>query len=58
MRGGNNSGHNLVSNVVIVNLNVLHKLMKSGISSDDNSGLNITMYEHWKARRDAEIFEK
>ena len=58
MRGGNIFGHNFVSNVVIVNLNMLHMLIKSGIASDEDSGLIITIHGHWRERRDAKIFEK
>ena len=58
MRGGNNFGHNLVSNIVTINLNVLCTLMKSGIVSDEDSSLIIIMHGHWRGRRDVEIFEK
>ena len=50
MRSGDDSGHNFVSYVVIVHLNVLCMLMKGGISSDEDSGLIITMHGHWKRR--------
>ena len=58
MRGENNFGHNLVLNVMTINLNVLRTLMESGISSDEDSGLIITMHRHWRGRRDVEIVEK
>ena len=44
MRGGDDSKYNLVLNVVAVNLNVLDMLMKSGISSDDDGSLIITIH--------------
>ena len=44
MRGGDYSGHNLIPNVVTINLNVLCTLMKSGIASDEDSGLIIIMH--------------
>ena len=52
MRGENNFGHNLFPNVMTINLNVLRTLMKSGIASDEDSGLIITMHGHWRGRRD------
>ena len=58
MRGGNNSGHNLVLKVVTINLSVLRMLMKGQIASDEDSGLIITMHGHCRGRRDAEILEK
>ena len=58
MRGRNNSRHNLVPNVVTINLNVLCILMKSGIASDKDSSLIITMHGHWRGRRDVEIIKK
>ena len=48
MRSGDDSGHNLVSYVVAVNLNVLCTLMKGGITGDEDSGLIITMHGQWK----------
>ena len=53
MRGRDNSGHNLVLNVVTINLNVLRTLMRSEIASNEDSGLIITMHGHWRGRRDA-----
>ena len=58
MRGGNNSGHNLVLNVVTINHNMLHTLMKSGIAGNKYSGFIITVHGHWRRRRDVKIFEK
>ena len=58
MRGGDSSGHNLVLNVVTINLNVLLMLVKSGIASDEDNGLIIIMDGHWRGRRDVEIFNK
>ena len=58
MRSGDDSGHNLVSYVVTVNLNVLYTLMKGWISGDEDSGLIITMHGHSKRRWNVEIFEK
>ena len=46
MREGNNYRHNLVLNVVTVNLHVLSTLMKGGISSDEDSGLTIISHGH------------
>ena len=34
MRGGDNSKHNSILNVVTINLNVLHPLVKSAIAND------------------------
>ena len=50
MRSADNFGHNLVSYVVAVNLNVLCMLMKGGISGNEDSGLIITMHGHWERR--------
>ena len=58
MRGGNNSKHNIVPNIVTINLNVLCMLMKSGISSDEDDDLTITMHGYRRGRRDDEIYEK
>ena len=44
MRGGDNSRHNLVSNVVTMNLNVLHTLIKSRIANDEDNDLIITIH--------------
>ena len=44
MRDGNNSIYNLLPNVLIVNFNVLHMLLKSKISSDEDNDLIITMH--------------
>ena len=46
MRSGDDSEHNLVLYIVVVNLNVLCTHMKSGISDDEDRGLIITMYGH------------
>ena len=50
MRSGDDSGHNLVSYVVAVNLNMLCTLMKNGAVDDEDSGLIITVHGHWKRR--------
>ena len=44
MRGRDDSGHNLVSNVVVVNLNVLCMLMKIRIYNNEYSDLIIIIY--------------
>ena len=44
MRSGDDSGHNLVSYVMTINLIVLCMLMKSEIVGDEVSGLIITIY--------------
>ena len=46
MRGGDNSRHNLVLNIVIINLNVLHMLMKGGLANDKDNSLIIIIHEH------------
>ena len=46
MRGGNNFGHNLVLNVMTINLNMPRMLMRSEIISDKDSVLIITMHGH------------
>ena len=46
MRGRDDSAQNFLINVVTVNLNVLRMLMKSGISSDEDTNLIIIMYVH------------
>ena len=46
MRSGDDSGHNLVSYVVTVDLNVLCMLIKDVIAGDEDSGLIITMHGH------------
>ena len=58
MRGGNDSEHNLIPNVVAINLNVLRMLMKGGIVLDEDNGLIIAIHGHWWVRRNAEILEK
>ena len=50
MRGRNNTGYKLVPNVVIVNLNVLCTLMKSGIANDEDSCLTITIHWRWREK--------
>ena len=44
MTGGNNFRYNIVLNVMTINLNVLRTLMRSEITSDEDSGLIITMH--------------
>ena len=44
MRSRDDSGHNLVSYVVVVNLNVLCTLMNSGITRYEDSGSIIIMH--------------
>ena len=46
MRGRDDSEHNLVSNVVVVNLTMFCTLMKSIIPSDEDSGLIIIIHGH------------
>ena len=50
MRSGDDSSHNLVSYIVTINLNVICKLIKSGIVGDEDSSLIITMDGHWQRR--------
>ena len=42
MQGRDDFGYNCVSNIVIVNLNVFHMLIKSRFARDEGSGLIIT----------------
>ena len=44
MRSGDDYGQNLFSHVLLVNLNVLCTLMKSGIDGDEDNSLIITMH--------------
>ena len=43
MRGGDDFGHNLVLNIVTINLSALCTLMKSRIASNEDSSLIIKM---------------
>ena len=47
--GENNYRHNLLLNILVVNLNVLRVLMKSGIGRDEDNNLIITMDGHWRS---------
>ena len=58
MRSRDCSRQNLVLDVGVMSLNVLLTLMKVGIPRNKDSGLIITIYGHWKRRRDVEIFNK
>ena len=57
MRSRDDSRHNNLLDVVLVNLNVLCMLMKGGIVDNEESTLIITMCGHWRRRKDVEIFK-
>ena len=50
MRGRDDFSHNLVLNVMTINLNMLCTLMTSDIAIDEGIGLIIIMHEHLRRR--------